>query len=27
LSILEIQQEGKKRLKIEEFLRGHRFNK
>ena len=26
LSILEIQQEGKKRLKIEEFLRGHRFN-
>lgn len=27
LSILEIQQEGKKRLKIEEFLRGYRFNK
>ncbi len=26
LSILEIQQEGKKRLKIDEFLRGHRFN-
>lgn len=26
LSILEIQQEGKKRLRIEEFLRGHRFN-
>ncbi|MCK9426021.1 MAG: methionyl-tRNA formyltransferase [Ignavibacteriaceae bacterium] len=26
LSILEIQQEGKKRLKIAEFLRGHRFN-
>ncbi|MFA4922734.1 MAG: methionyl-tRNA formyltransferase [Ignavibacteriaceae bacterium] len=25
LSILEIQLEGKKRLKIEEFLRGHRF--
>lgn len=27
LSILEIQQEGKKRLKIDEFLRGHRINK
>lgn len=27
LSILEIQQEGKKRLKIEEFLRGHRINR
>ncbi len=26
LSIKEIQQEGKKRLKIDEFLRGHRFN-
>lgn len=26
LSILEVQQEGKKRLKIDEFLRGHRFN-
>jgi len=26
LSILEIKQEGKKRMNIDEFLRGHRFN-
>jgi methionyl-tRNA formyltransferase len=26
ISVLEIQQEGKKRMSAEEFLRGYKFN-